>query len=392
MSPSDASYSGMDRQLDIYRKGLAGQKPGLPVSVEALREVARERATAEAFDYLDGGAGSEDSVAANLEAFRRWRIVPRMLRDVSDRDMTAELFGTRLRAPFLLAPIGVQGILHEEGELATARAASALDVPIVLSTVSSHSLEAVAAEMGAVARWFQLYWPRDRVLAESFVRRAEGAGYSAIVITLDAPYLAWRERDIQHAYLPFLHADGLANYFVDPVFRAMLARPPEEDPAGAIQKVAELFANPQLTWEDLPFLREATGLPILLKGILAPEDARRAVAEGVDGIIVSNHGGRQLDGAIAALDALPSVVEAAGGQIPVLFDSGIRRGADLLKAVALGAAAVLLGRPFAFGLAAGGEAGVRAVLENFIADADLTLALAGRRGFDEVDRSALVRG
>lgn len=380
----------MERQLEIYRAGAEGRKPEQPVAYEELERRAREALSPEAFGYLAGGAGSEDTMRANREAFRRWRIVPRMLRDTAERSTAVELFGRELPAPVLLAPLGVQGILHEEAELATARAAAAVGLPLVLSTLSSRPLEAVAETLRESPRWFQLYWPRDPELAASFLSRAEAAGFEAVVVTLDTSFLAWRERDIQQAYLPFLYAEGLGTYFTDPVFRRDLPVPPEEDPRPAILRFGELFSNPSLAWEDLGFLREHTRLPVLLKGILHPDDARRAAAEGADGVIVSNHGGRQVDGAVASLEALPGVVEAAGDELVVLFDSGVRRGADLFKAIALGARAVLLGRPYACGLAVGGEDGVRTVLENFLADVDLTLALAGCRSFEEVGPGNLV--
>ncbi len=347
--------------------------------------------TPEAYAYVAGGAGSEDTMRANREAFRRWRIVPRFLRDVGARDLGVRLFGKTLRAPILLAPIGVLSIVHDDAELAVARAAAGLDVPMILSTVSSTPLEAVAAASGDAPRWFQLYWPRNNDLAASLVRRAEAAGYGAIVVTLDTYLLAWRDRDIQNAYLPFLYGEGLANYFSDPVFRAGLDEPPEENPTQAVLHFAGLFSNPSLTWDDLAFLRAHTRLPIVLKGLLHPNDARKAVDHGADAVVVSNHGGRQMDGGLAALDALPGVVEAVQGNLPVLFDSGIRGGADVFKAVALGARAVLLGRPYAFGLGVGGEQGVRDVVHNLLAELDLTLGLAGSRSFEDVGPGCLVR-
>ncbi len=380
---------GMQRQLQIYLSGLAGEKPSFPIAIEALEAQARKVLRPEAAAYLFGGAGGEETVRANREAFRRWRLVPRMLRGVGTRDLSVELLGRRFPAPVLLAPIGVQGMLHPEGELAVARAAAAVGVPFVLSTVSSQPLEAVAEAMGTAPRWFQLYWSRDPELTLSLIRRAEAAGYEALVVTLDTTLLAWREQDLAHAYLPFLQGEGLANYFTDPVFRSRLDEPPEANPTAAILTFARVFSNPDLTWDDLAFLQENTRLPILLKGILHLDDARRAAEAGVAGVIVSNHGGRQVDGAIAALEALPAVVEAVGDRLTVLFDSGIRRAADVLKAMALGARAVLLGRPYACGLAVGGEAGVRFVLENLLAELDLALGLLGCRSWDEVDRSVL---
>jgi lactate 2-monooxygenase len=383
---------GMQRQLQIYLSGMAGEKPPFPLAIEALEARAREVLRPEAAAYLFGGAGGEETVRANREAFRRWRLVPRMLRGVGRRDLSVELLGHRLPAPVLLAPIGVQGILHPEGELAVARAAAAVGLPFVLSTVSSQPLEAVAEAMGPAPRWFQLYWGRDPELTVSLIRRAEAAGYEALVVTLDTMLLAWREQDLAHAYLPFLQGEGLANYFSDPVFRSRLDEPPEANPTAAILMFARVFSNPDLTWDDLAFLKENTRLPILLKGILHPDDALRAAEAGLAGVIVSNHGGRQVDGAIAALEALPAVVDAVGERLIVLFDSGIRRSADVLKAMALGARAVLLGRPYACGLAVGGEAGVRFVLENLLAELDLALGLIGCRRWDEVDRSVLHAG
>jgi isopentenyl diphosphate isomerase/L-lactate dehydrogenase-like FMN-dependent dehydrogenase len=285
--------------------------------------------------------------------------------------------------------VGVQGIIHRGAEIATGRAAASLGIPFALSTVSSQSIEKVAEAMGNGSRWFQLYWGREPELTASMLQRAERAGYEAIVVTLDTSMLAWRERDLHHAYLPFILGEGLANYWSDPVFRGRLAQAPEQNPAGAIQLWLTLFSNATLTWNDLSFLRKHTRLPIVLKGILHANDAARAVESGVDGIIVSNHGGRQVDGAIAALDALPAVVEELKGRVPVFFDSGVRRGADVVKALALGAKAVLLGRLYMWGLAAGGEQGVRDAVLNLLADLDLTLALSGYSSCGELDSSAL---
>lgn len=382
---------GPERQFQIYLGGLAGERPAAPVELSQLEQKAREVMSPEAYDYVAGGAGGEDTVGANREAFRRWRIVPRMLRDVSRRSLEAELFGLKLPAPLLLAPIGVQSIIHAEAEAATACAAAKLGVPFVLSTAASRTLEQVAEVMGRAPRWFQLYWSKDAELTASMVGRAKRAGYSALVVTLDTQMLGWRERDLKYPYLPFLKGEGLANYFSDPVFRSRLAHSPEQDPASAIRTWASIYSNPSLKWGDLPFLRRHTRLPILLKGILHADDARRALDAGVDGLIVSNHGGRQVDGAIAALDALVPVAEAVQGRVPVLFDSGIRRGADAFKALALGAQAVLLGRPYIWGLAVAGERGVREVAQNFLADFDLTLALSGYASCAELNPAALVR-
>jgi lactate 2-monooxygenase len=388
---AQAKNSGVERQLEIYQAGLKGAKPMAPVSPEVLEQKAKEVLEPRAYDYVAGAAGGEHTAQANREAFYGWRIVPRMLRDVSQRDLRVEVLGRELPAPVLLGPVGVQGIIHPEAELATGRAAASLGLPSVLSTLSSRPLEQVAQACGEGPRWFQLYWTTHPEVTASLLRRAEAAGYSALVVTLDTVFLGWRERDLQHPYLPFLLGEGLANFFSDPVFRSLLPRPPQEDPVAAVRLWGGICSNASLTWKDLSFLRQHTRLPILLKGVLRAEDAEQALDSGVNGLIVSNHGGRQVDGAVAALDALPAVVRAAKGRVPVLFDSGIRRGADGLKALALGARAVLLGRLYIWGLAVGGEQGVREVLLNFLADLELTLALSGCRSCREVDETMLVR-
>jgi lactate 2-monooxygenase len=378
-------------QYGIYAGGLLEQRPGLPISAAQLQERARETMSAEAYGYVAGGAGSERTMQANLDAFERWRIVPRMLRDVSQRDLATSVLATAMPAPLMLAPVGVQSIVHPDAELAAARAAASLGLPFVLSTAASHSIEQVADAMGGSSRWYQLYWPRDRDLASSFVERAERAGYGAVVLTLDTWFLGWRPRDLANAYLPFLKGEGVANYFSDPVFRAALDKPPEEDPGPAIGHWAYQFANPTVTWADIEWLRGQTRLPIVLKGIVHAEDARRAVDAGVDGVLVSNHGGRQVDGSIGALDALPSIRAAVPGGLALLFDSGVRSGADVFKALALGADAVCIGRPYVWGLALDGQAGVEHVLRCLLAELDLTLALSGYTTLAQVTGEALVR-
>jgi isopentenyl diphosphate isomerase/L-lactate dehydrogenase-like FMN-dependent dehydrogenase len=248
---------------------------------------------------------------------------------------------------------------------------------MALSTVSSYSMEEVAAAAGDSPHWFQLYWPKDRDVGASLLARAKAAGYSALLLTLDTFILAWRPRDLMHAYLPFLHRLGLANYESDPAFLAGLDKSPDDDPTAAILHWQSMFGDPRNTWSDLAWVRDHWDGPLALKGVLHPDDARQAVDLGVDGILVSNHGGRQIDGSIAALDALPGVVEAVAGRADVLFDSGVRTGSDVMKALALGARAVLIGRPYIYGLGIGGEAGVRHVLRTLLAELDLSMALAG---------------
>ena len=388
--PAAAAPPG-NSQNEIHAGEVAGRVPGQAISVEQLEEKARRRLAPGAYGYVAGGAGAEDARRANREAFRRWRIVPRPPRHPAARDLAVEVLGTRMAAPVLLAPVGVLSILHPDGGVAAGRAAASVGVPLVASTTSSRTLEAIAAAMGAAPRWFQLYWPGDRALTKSLLARARRAGYGAIVVTLDTWQPGWRPRDLQQSHLPFRRGEGLANYFADPVFRAALARPPEQDPRAAVEHFLRVCSDATVTWDDLSFLRQNTTLPILLKGILRPDDAAEAVGLGMDGIIVSNHGGRQVDGAIGALDALPGVVAAVDGRLPVLFDSGIRHGADAFKALALGARAVLLGRPYLWGLAVDGEEGVRRVLRGLLAELDLTLALAGCTRPDQLGPGALER-
>ena len=378
-------------QYEIYLEGLAEKRPEHPYDLAELERRFEAEVDPIPRDYVSAGAGAEDTMRENLDAFRRHRIVPRMLTNVDTRDLSTTILGTRMAAPVGLAPIGgIQSMLHPDGELVPARVAAELGVPLVLSTVSSKTMEEIAAEMGEGPRWFQLYWPNEDAFTKSLVQRAEDAGYSAIVLTLDTRILAWRPRDLRNAYLPFIRGDSIANYLSDPVFRSVLDKPPEEDLQPAIMRWLSLFSYATTTWESLTFLREATELPIVLKGIVHAGDAKRAVDCGMDGIVVSNHGGRQVDGSIATLDALPGIRAAVPEDFPVLLDSGIRTGADAFKAIALGADAVLLGRPYIWGLGVGGESGVRAVLKGFLADLDLTLSLAGYASFDEVSEDSLV--
>ncbi|MER6310059.1 lactate 2-monooxygenase [Streptomyces sp. NPDC001657] len=366
-----------DFQYEIYLNGMTGAVPRLPTDLTRLEELAEHRLGPGPVGYVAGSAGSGSTAAANRAALDRRRIVPRMLRDVHERDLSVEVLGRRLPAPMALAPVGVLSILHPDAEPAAARAAAAHGVPYILSSASSTPMEQVAEAMGDGERWFQLYWAKDREVTRSFLQRAKAAGFTALFVTLDTPLLAWRPRDLDQAYLPFLHGVGTANYFSDPAFRAGLARPVHEDPNAAVRHFVGMFADPAKTWPDLAFLRENWDGPIVLKGILHPDDALRAADAGVDGVVVSNHGGRQVAGSVAAADALPGVVEAAGDRLTVLFDSGIRTGDDIVKALALGAESVLVGRPYAYGLGLDGQAGVEHVIRCLLAEFDLTLALSG---------------
>jgi lactate 2-monooxygenase len=415
--------AGRRRQIEVYVGGVRGRRPRVPPDPAELERFAQRVLRPEAFAYLAGGAGLEDTMRANRAAFERHRIVPRMLRDVSSRDTSIELFGRTLPLPFLLAPVGVLELAHREADVAVARAAAAEGVPMIFSNQASRPMEACAEEMGDAPRWFQLYTSTSDELVRSFLARAEACGCEAIVVTLDTTMLGWRVRDLDLTYLPFLRGKGVAQYTSDPVFQKLVDESPAPEleerpnlaalaavvdlarshpgsfwgnlrsakPRTAARLFIEIYSRPTLTWADLPTIRSATSLPILLKGILHADDARRAVDAGMDGIVVSNHGGRQVDGAIASLDALPAVVDAVRDRVPVLLDSGVRGGADVFKALALGARAVLIGRPYAYGLAVAGEEGVREVIRNFAADFDLTLGLSGYRSIAEIGPEALTR-
>ena len=385
-----APDAGPSRQFEIYVGGMmAGQKPAVPVDIHELERQAKEKMSKEAFAYIAGSAGTESTACANRTAFERWRILPRMLRGVAKRSTAIELFGKTYSSPIMLAPIGVQEMVHKEADLATARAAAACGVPYIYSNQASVAMEETSAVMGDGSRWFQLYWGKEDKLVASLVRRAEACGCDAIIVTLDTTLLGWRTRDLDVTYLPFLQGKGIAQYTSDPVFCSMLEKPPAEDVLAASQLFIRIYSEPGLTWDRLSFLRQHTKLPILLKGITHPDDARLAVQHGMDGVVVSNHGGRQVDGAISSFHALPKVVDAVGGKIPVLFDSGVRGGADVFKALAMGAKAVLVGRPYAYGLTIAGQKGVEEVIRNFQADFDLTMALAGCRSISEINRSMI---
>ena len=382
-----------DHQVAIYATGmLAGQAPAWTTALASLEQHAAAVLEPEALGYIVPSAGGGSTARANVAAFERWRIVPRMLRDHAVRDLSTTVLGTPMAAPVVLGPVGVQTLAHPDGELATARAAAAMGLTYTHSTQAGHSIEQAAEAAGDGQRWYQLYWPTDDALCESFLERAKASGYTTLVLTVDTTTLGWRPKDLDRGYLPFLANQGIANYTSDPVFNARLEKPAEEDPGAAGIAFAGVFANPGLRWEQLPWLRERWDGPIVLKGIQHVDDARRAVDAGVEGIVVSNHGGRQVDGAVASLECLPGIAAAVGDDLTVLFDSGIRSGPDVLKALALGADAVLLGRPYLYGLALGGQEGVEHVLRCLLAELDLTMGLSGASTLADLTPDLLVRG
>ncbi len=402
--------NAFERQKKIYLEGASGIVSPIPVDYHILEKKATRAMSPEAAAYIVGGAGHGDTMLQNRRAFERWRILPRMLRNVSVRDTSIELFGQKYPYPLLLAPIGVLEMVHPEADLAVAKAAAAMGIPYIFSNQASVSMEVCAEAMGNQPRWFQLYWSKSDELVASFVQRAEKSGCQAIVVTLDTTLLGWRTQDLDLAYLPFLRGMGIAQYTSDPVFRRLLDEPDNNPapkpkitydairtlwkgisrypgnfwknaksgyPRKAVKKFIDIYTRPSLTWENLAYLRQRTKLPILLKGILHPDDALKALDHGIDGLVISNHGGRQVDGAVGTMDVLPLIANSIQGRIPLLLDSGVRGGADMFKALALGATAVCLGRPYVYGLTLGGSEGVQQVLENYLADFDLTMALAG---------------
>lgn len=378
-----------DFQNEIYFQGLRGVVPEYPVAFAELEQRAQAAMPPSIWSYVAGGAGDERTQRANVTAFDHWGLIPRMFVGAKERDLSVDLFGMTLPTPLFMAPVGVIGLCAQDGhgDLATARAAARTGVPMVASTLTVDPLEDVAAEFGDTPGFFQLYTPTDRDLAASLVHRAEQAGYKGIVVTLDTWITGWRPRDLSTGNFPQLRGHCLANYFTDPVFLSGLQRSPEEDPMSAVLRWVQLFGNP-LRWEDLAWLRSLTDLPLIVKGICHPDDVRRARDGGVDGIYCSNHGGRQANGGLPALDVLPEVVDAAEG-LPVLFDSGIRSGADVVKALALGATAVGVGRPYAYGLALGGVDGIVHVLRALLAEADLIMAVDGYPALKDLTRECL---
>jgi lactate 2-monooxygenase len=389
MDTPAAANPGPMAQNAIYLQGLQGARPEIPTAFDALEARARDVMTPEAWAYVAGGAGLESTMAANRAAFARWQIAPHMLRGAAHRDLSVTLFGQKLPAPLLTAPIGVLDLAHAHGDLGVARAAAKVGAPMIISSQASTPMEAIAAELGDSLRWFQLYWGKSDALARSFVQRAESCGCAAIVITLDTTMLGWRPRDLDLGYLPFLRGRGIAQYTSDPVFQSLLpAGAQSHDLAGPLV-FTQVFSEPALDWARIRQIRDWTKLPVLLKGVMRADDAAAAMAEGYDGLIVSNHGGRQIDGGVAALTVLPEIVAAVAGRAPVLFDSGVRCGGDVFKAIALGAAAVCIGRPYVYGLALGGDHGAAAVMTNLIAELDLIMGLSGAHRIADIQASAL---
>lgn len=415
--------AGRTRQDVIYRDGILGRRPRVPTDLARLEAAARRRMSRRAWAYL-GFAGAGQTGQANRESFQRWQIVPRMASGVEQRDLTSTVAGTHLSCPVMLAPVGAADMARRNADVQIASGAAHAGAAYIFSNQGGSPMEDTAAVMGATPHWFQLYWSRDEQLVDSFIARAEANGAGALVVTLDTTMLGWRPADLDLGSLPFAHGYGIAQYTSDPRFaelvRENLATAPVSDvkvtlgavrtliemsrrhpgrfmsnvrssiPRAAIETFLDVYSNPALSWQHLAGLRERTRLPIILKGILHPDDALKARDLGVDAIMVSNHGGRQVDGSIASLDALTHIRRALGPEFPLVLDSGIRGGADIFKAIALGACAVTVGRPHIYGLAVRGAAGVADVITNMVAEFELVMGLSGARSISEISTEYLV--
>ncbi|MBE9057137.1 alpha-hydroxy acid oxidase [Sphaerospermopsis sp. LEGE 08334] len=354
-----------------------------PINLFEYEQLAKAHLPKMAFDYYSSGAWDEITLKDNRAAFTRVKLRPKMLVDVSEINLTTEVLGASLQLPLMVAPMAFQCLAHPDGEIATAKAAVSAGVGMVLSTLSTKSLEDVAMVENGL-RWFQLYIHKDRGLTRALVERAYAAGYKALCLTVDAPVLGKREQDQRNEFTlpPGLHPANLTQM-------SGLDIPQEKGESGLLTYFAQQI-NPALTWQDLEWLKSLSPLPLVLKGILRGDDAVRAVEYGAQGIVVSNHGGRQLDGAIASLDALPEIVAAVEGKAEVLLDGGIRRGTDILKALALGAKAVLIGRPVLWGLAVSGETGVADIINLLKEELTTAMALSGCASLEDIDSSLVV--
>jgi lactate 2-monooxygenase len=417
--------AGRARQSAIYRAGALGRAPSIPTDASRLERRAKKVMSPTAWAYVAGGAGEGRTMRHNREAFERWRIVPRMLHGVTQRDLTTSVVGTPLPSPVLLAPIGAASLVAGNSDMIIARGAAVTGTPYVISSQGCNPMEETAAAMGSTPLWYQLYWSTDEGLVDSMIKRAEDCGARALVVTLDTTILGWRSQDLNLGSLPFARGQGIAQYTSDPRFlkivqdriaaatnrakarvsvgavRTLVSMSKEHpgtlgrnlrspEPRAAVETFLDIYSSPGLSWDHIATLRDRTSLPIVLKGILRPDDARKAVELGIDGMIVSNHGGRQIDNAIASLDALVAIREAVGPEPTILLDRGIRSGTDVLIALALGANACLLGRSYIYGLAIAGAEGVRQVIENVVAELDLTMGLLGIRTIEDLSRDLLV--
>lgn len=414
---------GRDWLKIIFSNGLSGIKPSIPVSFELLELEASKKLSKHAFDYIFTGAGTNQGVNNNREAFKRFRIKPFMLQGSDFPSLETQIFNTHFPLPFYFSPVGVLELAHPNADLELARAAKNTGLTMIYSNQASKTMESCSSLLESSNHWFQLYFSKSKELVESFVSRAKKCGCSALVLTLDTTTIGWRVMDLENAYLPFIHGKGLAQYTSDPVFNKLInsnkyndsINPARNRPGlltslnilksypdtllnnlktgnavKAIRCFFDLYSNPSLSWEDIIWLRTITKLPIVLKGILHEKDAQKAIDIGIDGIIVSNHGGRQIDQVISSLDALRQIKKIVPTSYPLLFDSGIRSGTDLFIALAMGAKAIGIGRPYVYALALKGHNGVETLVQNLASELMLTMSLCGCKSIAEITPDLLV--
>ncbi|NOT37948.1 MAG: lactate 2-monooxygenase [Saprospiraceae bacterium] len=408
---------------EIYLKGNSGIKPIIPLCYEELESKAKKALPKNSYDYIYTGAGKHIGVSNNQSAFKKYAIRPRMLHGNASLDTSVKIFDTQLQSPFLFAPIGVLELAHPKGDLELAKASRNLQIPMIISNQASYSMEAITDTLQNMDRWFQLYFSKNYEFVESLIQRAEETKCSAIVITVDTTILGWRQMDLQNAFLPFTLGKGIAQYTSDPVFKKLMQQKPSsynkmaitpalivnmlgalsrfpgsllsnlvsKDPIKAIRKFIEIYSKPDLNWNDIRWIKSKTKLPLLIKGILRSDDAKIAMQHGVDGIIVSNHGGRQVDHVISSLDALVEIKSQIPASYPLLLDSGIRTGTDAFIALCLGAKSVLVGRPYVYSLAINGHQGVTECMNNFITELHIMMMLSGVKNLNELSPELLVK-
>lgn len=409
-------FNALSRQKNIYTDGFSGNTPTLPVDFPKLESAAESKLLPQAFAYIAGGAGLESTQAVNRSVWDKYPIIPRMLNDVSQRQLAANFLGSTYPLPLFLSPIGVLELAHPNGDLAVATACKSLGIPMMVSNQASHSMEDISKVLNGSPWFFQLYVSKSDELVLSFIHRAEQAGARGIVVTLDTTMLGWRPRDLNLGSLPFLQGRGIAQYTSDPVFKRLMIKPATEQgkkkinvqsitnlfqlanrlpgaffknlsgqALDAVRLFTQIYSRPDLNWETIAWIKSSTKLPVILKGIQHPLDAQKAIDLGIDAIYVSNHGGRQVDGAQSSLDALIRIKEVVKHQIPILFDSGIRCGADITKALAVGAQMTGIGRPYAYALTLDGARGVESLVHNLAAELELTMALAGKKNILDLE-------
>ncbi|MBK7811729.1 MAG: alpha-hydroxy-acid oxidizing protein [Saprospiraceae bacterium] len=419
-----SSFNPSDRQKEIYTEGALGHQPKIPVDFKSLELQASKILSKNAFGYIATGAGQEEGIFNNQKAFSSWNIIPSIASGIQNLDTKRQILGLDLPWPMMFAPIGVLDLARPKGDLLLAKASVESQIPMIISNQASTSMEEVAKALTSQNFWFQLYFSKSKELVRNFVQRAEACGAKGIILTLDTTTLGWRQRDLNNAYLPFIRGLGIAQYTSDPVFKELLKdvnlqtqksagnifqklrllhellknypgsyfeNLKSKEPIKAVRKFIEIYSRPELNWDDIQWLKEISNIPVLLKGILHPNDALQAIKLGIDGIVISNHGGRQIDRVISSLDALVEIKKVVPKDYPLILDSGIRTGTDIFMALALGAKTVLLGRPYVYALAINGSKGVLEITKNILAEFEITMKLAGCPNIESITEEKLVR-